>query len=319
MSIAQKIDLLTGEQSVKAVRKTLISAFVGFVVIIVCLIIAVILSRKTGKKILTTILEPLHEIENAAKELTEGNLHSTLEYKSEDEIGRLAQSMRESIYILGSYVDDIDRAMKLFSDGNFDVKPEVEWKGDFIGILNSFLAFEKSMSSTVKGIRHVSEEVSSGAEQVSMSSNELAEGATNQAAVVEELTATVSNVSEQVEKNSKTTKEISKRVEKLGDNILESNSKMHEMVNSMNEISKASKEIDKIITTINEIASQTNLLALNASIEAARAGEAGKGFSVVALEVGKLAKSCTDLNNRITSTVENISDVIHDMADIGKR
>ena len=54
-------------------------------------------------------------------------------------------------------------------------------------------------------------------------------------------------------------------------------------------------------------------------IEAARAGEAGKGFSVVALEVGKLAKSCTDLNNRITSTVENISDVIHDMADIGKR
>ena len=38
-----------------------------------------------------------------------------------------------------------------------------------------------------------------------------------------------------------------------------------------------------------------NILALNASIEAARAGEAGKGFSVVALEVGKLAKSCTDL------------------------
>lgn len=74
----------------------------GFGVIIVCLIIAVILSRKTGKKILTTILELLHEIENAAKELAEGNLHSTLEYKSEDEIGRLAQSMRESIYILGS-------------------------------------------------------------------------------------------------------------------------------------------------------------------------------------------------------------------------
>ena len=62
-----------------------------------------------------------------------------------------------------------------------------------------------------------------------------------------------------------------------------------------------------------------NILALNASIEAARAGEAGKGFSVVALEVGKLAKSCTDLNNRITSTVENIYDVIHNMADIGKR
>ena len=129
MSIAQKIDLLTGEQSVKAVRKTLISAL-GFVVIIVCLIIAVILSRKQEKDSYNYFRTTAWEIENAIKELTEGNLHSTLEYKSEDEIGRLAQSMRESIYILGSYVDDIDRAMKLFSDGNFDVKTrEVEWKG----------------------------------------------------------------------------------------------------------------------------------------------------------------------------------------------
>ena len=46
--------------------------------------------------------------------------------------------MRKSIRILGSYVDDIDRAMKLFAEGHFDVQPEVEWKGDFIGILLSF-------------------------------------------------------------------------------------------------------------------------------------------------------------------------------------
>ena len=43
---------------------------------------------------LDTILEPLHAIEDVAKELTEGNRHSTLEYHSEDEIGRLAHSMR---------------------------------------------------------------------------------------------------------------------------------------------------------------------------------------------------------------------------------
>ena len=286
---AISLDDIADKESRKAAIVTFIFAVAGVVCIIVCLSTAWVLAKRISKKVLATIIAPLKSVENTADELMKGNLHSTLDYKSDDELGRLAHSLRNSIAILGSYVDDIDRAMKLFSDGNFDVKPEVEWKGDFIGILNSFLAFEKSMSSTVKGIRHVSEEVSSGAEQVSMSSNELAEGATNQAAVVEELTATVSNVSEQVEKNSKTTKEISKRVEKLGDNILESNSKMHEMVNSMNEISKASKEIDKIITTINEIASQTNLLALNASIEAARAGEAGKGFAVVANQVNILA------------------------------
>lgn len=79
------------------------------------------------------------------------------------------------------------------------------------------------------------------------------------------------------------------------------------------------RDIKENTKQLDGIQRKQNILALNASIEAARAGEAGKGFSVVALEVGKLAKSCTDLNNRITSTVENISDVIHDMADIGKR
>ena len=124
-----------------------------------------------------------------AKDLTEGNLHSTLEYRSEDEIGRLAHSMRKSIRILGSYVDDIDRAMKLFAEGHFDVQPEVEWKGDFIGILHSFMGFEKSMAATIKGIQNVSGEVS---------------GATNQAAVVANQVNMLADQSAQAAKESTT-------------------------------------------------------------------------------------------------------------------
>lgn len=289
VQIAIKLDDMTDQESSRAARTTFIFAAAGIVCIIVCLIFAWTLTKKTGKKVLDTILEPLRAVEDVAKELTEGNLHSTLDYRSEDEIGGLAHSMRKSIRILGSYVDDIDRAMKLFAEGNFDVKPEVEWRGDFVGILNSFMQFEKSIGETIKGIQNVSNEVSSAADQVASSSNDLADGATNQAAVVEELTATVAGVSEQVENNSKSAKEISGRVDELGNAILESNGKMHEMVDSMHEINEASNEIDKIIATINEIASQTNLLALNASIEAARAGEAGKGFAVVANQVNSLA------------------------------
>lgn len=289
VEIGKKLDDVTDQARNRAVRITVILAVAGIGVVVICLILAFVLAKKTAERVMETILVPLHQIENVAQELTEGNLHSTLEYHSEDEIGRLAHSMRKSIRILGSYVDDIDRAMKQFSEGDFDVQPQVEWRGDFIGILNSFMAFEKSMADTVKGIQHVSDEVFEGAEQVASSSSDLADGATNQAAVVEELTATVENVSEQVAQNSKTAKEISGRVDELGNSILDSNSKMREMVDSMNEISVASKEIDKIIATINEIAAQTNLLALNASIEAARAGEAGRGFAVVANQVNVLA------------------------------
>ena len=289
VAIGKKLDAVTDKASHQAVIFTGCMTVAGILVIILSVIFAILFVKKISNVVVDSILEPLHAIEDVAKELTEGNLHSTLEYRSEDEIGKLAHSMRKSIRILGSYVDDIGHAMKLFSEGNFDVQPEVEWKGDFIGILDSFMAFEKSMAETVKGIQSASNEVSEGAEQVAASSNDLAEGATNQAAVVEELTATVTNVAEQVAQNAQSAKEISGKVGELGNAILESNGKMHEMVDSMNEINEASKEIDKIIATINEIASQTNLLALNASIEAARAGEAGKGFAVVADQVTVLA------------------------------
>ena len=304
VQIAIKLDDLTDEVSNRAARTTVIFTVAGIVCIIVCLVFALVLTKKTSKKVLDTILEPLRAVEDVAKELTEGNLHSTLEYHSEDEIGSLAHSMRKSISILGSYVDDIDRAMKLFAEGNFDVQPEVEWKGDFVGILNSFMLFEESMAETIKDIQNVSNEVSSSAEQVASSSNDLADGATNQAAVVEELTATVAGVSEQVEKNSQSAKEISGRVDELGNAIAESNGKMHEMVASMNEINEASREIDKIIATINQIASQTNLLALNASIEAARAGEAGKGFAVVANQVNQLADQSAQAAKESAALIE---------------
>ena len=304
VEIAIKLDELTDEASSETVRNMVVCTVAGFVVIIVCLVFAFTLTRKTSKRVLETILEPLHAIEDVAMELTEGNLHSTLEYHSDDEIGKLAHSMRKSIRILGTYVDDIDRSMKLFSEGNFDVHPEVEWRGDFVGILNSFMAFQASMAGTIKGIQNVSNEVSGAAEQVASSSNDLADGATNQAAVVEELTATVTGGSEQVEKNSQSAKEISVKVDELGNAISESNGKMHEMVDSMHEISEASKEIDKIITTINEIASQTNLLALNASIEAARAGEAGKGFAVVANQVNVLADQSAQAAKESATLIE---------------
>lgn len=304
ISIGEELDQVTNARSNQTVRDTLVLAVAGVVVVILFVVIAVIASNKTGSVIIDSILAPLNAIEDVAKELSEGNLHSNLEYRSEDEIGKLAHSLRKSIRILGSYVDDIGHAMKEFSSGNFDVKPQVEWRGDFVGILDSFMSFEKSMSDTVKGIQRSANEVSSGSEQVAQSSTDLAQGATDQAAVVEELTATVTNVADQVAKNAENARQISGKVEGLGNQILESNGKMQEMVASMNEINNASREIDKIIATINEIASQTNLLALNASIEAARAGEAGKGFAVVADQVTVLADQSANAAKESAGLIE---------------
>lgn len=289
VAVSIELDDLTTKLMEEAVTQSNIAFWVGLFVIILFIAFASVSAMLIRKKIVTSITNPIMEIEKVARGLTQGQLHNVVDYYSEDELGSLAHHLREALGTLSSYIDDIAKTMKAFSEGDFTVLPNNDWRGDFVAIRKSIGEFEDSMTEMMKGIQQVSAQVSTGSEQIAQSSTDLATGATEQAQVTEELSATIAAAAKDLDFSAKVAMQCSRQVEGFGFAIEKSNTKMQEMLGSMEEIGTASKQISHIIDTINSIASQTNLLALNASIEAARAGEAGRGFAVVADQVSLLA------------------------------
>lgn len=262
---------------------------------------AVFISIYTTK----AIVRPIKELKNAAGEMSAGNLKAKVEYESQDELGSLASSMRETISVLDSYVTDISWGMGELANGNLNITPNIEFRGDFIALMQNIMAAVIAFNDALLKIDESSEQVAIGSEHVASSGAVLSDGASEQSGAIEELFVAISEITERIKNNADNAYNASETAKTVGKDIEESNRNMQAMVEAMSEISNSSNEISKIIKTIESIATQTNLLSLNAAIEAARAGEAGKGFAVVAEEVRNLAAESAEASKNSTALIED--------------
>ena len=277
---------------------------------VICLLILLLLNMLivgfSLRYIIVKKLQPLSELNKALYQMSQGNLHITVQHQSQDEVGQMAESMRSSIATLSSYVNEIDHIMARLAQGDLTVTSSVGFKGDFVSIQKSIFSFIETLTQLMRGILEASEQVSSSSEQVSSGAQELAEGATEQASSVEELANTISDLANTITSNAQMAQEANKNAVSVNQKIMESGEKMNQSLSLMNEIRGNANKVNGIIKAIEDIAFQTNILALNASVEAARAGFAGKGFAVVADEVGNLAAKSAEASKATTQLIQSM-------------
>lgn len=189
-------------------------------------------------------------------------------------------------------------------DGNYNIRIEQEYVGEFVTIKESFQKIGEKMRETLLTIRNVSKQIDSGSGQLAYAAEDMAQGCTAQATQVSELLAVFEDMTKSMEHNSQAAEESAKMAAKAGMTLANGNQKMQDLKDAIQEISNCSEQISTIIGAIEDIASQTNLLALNAAIEAARAGEAGRGFVVVAEQVKNLANESAKAAGKTTELIE---------------
>lgn len=315
--IRRQADVL--DQSIFAVgeeymKESAIMAIVMIVIGVILLIAITVMAIMLSVRVMKGIIEPVAQIEAAANQLRVGDLSqgNAITYESEDELGELARTMRESLNILDDYVKDIVYNFEKVASGDLtqDFNKITDYLGDFASIKVSFVKILKEFNETLTQIKETSAQVDHGSDEVAGAANDLATGTSEQASAVEELTATIATVSSMADEAAKEAENAYGMMMEAVHEAQEERTQMQELQAEMVRIKEISSKIEAIVTSIEEIADQTSLLALNASIEAARAGEAGRGFAVVADQIGKLA---TDSANAVVNTKALISQTVEEI------
>lgn len=251
------------------------------------------------------LLRPIQKVSSQMEVLAEGNFHVELDLReNESEVGKMVKAVSFMKKNLSGMVEEITGILEQMGNGNYNIRLEKEYVGEFIAIKESFIKIGEQMRKTLLTIRNASGEINSGTEQLAFAAEDLAKGCTDQAMQVADLMTVIGSMTQSMEQNVRAAEESAAISADASGTLEKGNRKMQELKDAIEEISVCSEQIGTIIGTIEDIASQTNLLSLNAAIEAARAGEAGKGFAVVAEQVKNLANESAKAAGRTTELIE---------------
>ncbi|WP_456431244.1 methyl-accepting chemotaxis protein [Thermosulfuriphilus sp.] len=214
----------------------------------------------------------IYLVEEMAQGAQQLDLSRTLNFQSNDELGRLSKAFNRFL----------EKIRHLLAENLKNAQ----------GLQETSSELTRAADHLAEGVRLLNQQTGA----LSKTSGSLAEQTLEVKQMIEEMKQAIVEISTHTSQAAQVSQAAQERV-----------TKVHQIIR---ELETGSEEIGEILKFIGGIAEQTNLLALNATIEAARAGEAGKGFAVVAGEVKELAKQTGQATENIAQKINRIREAI---------
>lgn len=287
----------------------LVAVSITFVVLVVSILLVLRLAR--------SISRPVKTVTDRMVALSDGDLHTeVLQIQSKDELEVLTSTLGDTVESVNRYISDIQQVLTQVAEGNLQVAPQVDYKGDFMQIRGSLGTILHSMNDTILGFRSAADRLAEMAEELNGQSGQLHQASMEQTQSTEELVDEVSHVKESLASVTESSGRTRRKTEEISQCIREANMRMDDLSQAMDNISANAQKITKIAKDIEDIAFQTGILALNASVEAARAGSAGQGFAVVAEEVRRLASRSSESAKSAAQMVGSTKTIIENGVEL---
>ena len=168
------------------------------IIILILLVLGAVGSLKYAHYTSSDIESVMKKLKDATEKIAAGELDIEIdvEIQGENEFTEMADNFNVSVKQLKAYLDTIEYGLEEVGKGNFTVRPNIEFHGEFIRIKESIEYIIEKLNDTIKQIDDGAAQSAAGANQLAVSAQSLADGATSQAAAVEELTSTIEDVAD---------------------------------------------------------------------------------------------------------------------------
>ncbi|WP_458413682.1 methyl-accepting chemotaxis protein [Schinkia sp. CFF1] len=278
LSISMPADIVLADSESVQKLTNLIIVISSIVIIILAYIIT------------TKLTKPILSVSEGMRAVANGDLTTKqLDVKTDDEIGRLAESFNEMVINMKQIIETV------------------------AGAADQVSASSEELTASAEHTNVATEQVSDSVQEVASNAEKQKYEVEHNARALDEVSGGVHRIVESSKKVYELAHHTTALAEIGGQSVADTVNQMNSIHGSVNEsnamiesLYERSREVSSILDVITGIADQTNLLALNAAIEAARAGEHGRGFAVVADEVRKLAEQSQQSAKEILAIVDGI-------------